>query len=253
MRIRSRAKVIAIILLALSMINVPGLIGPQRGLGIAQGDPTSQYPVTISFGENERVFFATHTSNLRDGNWIELSRGTTIELPSISAVYTGPEFMSYTSSDGVKVEGDSSFIPGSLTYPLDTHQVYEPGQLVSSTFWGSTDLIGETVRFRLLRASSLTELKDDVLNEDYWGIIGILIEIEVGSQQVTLNSTGDATYSFNAPAVGDYLLVVSKIEDFWENPKVYVYSATAIEVVDYTLDVSVDPSVVRGQDLNIAC
>jgi len=79
------------IILAFSMMSVPGLIGSQRGLGVAQGLPTELYPVTISLGVNEMVFFATHKSGLADGNWIELSGGTEVRLPSMSFVYVGPD------------------------------------------------------------------------------------------------------------------------------------------------------------------
>ena len=200
--------VVAIILLALSMMNVSGLIGSQRGLGVAQGLPTELYPLTISFGGNERVFFANHVSSLPDGNWIELSGGTTVKLPSMKFGYDGPD-IDYTRG-GVTVKMDSSFIPGQVNYPLNTHQVYKQGDSVSAKFWGSTDLGVNSVSFMLLRISSLSEIKD-VLDEGFLGIIDTLFDSRVWIHPgITLDSAKDGTHSFNAPAAGDYILVVAR-------------------------------------------
>ncbi|GAH03223.1 unnamed protein product, partial [marine sediment metagenome] len=229
----------ATIILTLAMINVPSL---------AQGLPTELYPMTISLGDTERVFFAAHTSGLQEGNWIELSGGTSVKLPSLKFVYEGPD-IAYTSS-GVTVRMLSSFIPGLVNYPLSTHRVYEEGDSVSATFWGSPDL-DKSVSFRLLQVSSFSELLDDFVDQDFWGIIGILENIQVWSQKVTLDSAGDKTVGLYAPAAGDYLLVVAKIDLNPLNPKFYIYSATAIEVVDYTLDIDTASSVEKGKDLNV--
>ena len=199
LKIRSRATIVVTIILALSMISVPGLTGSQMGLGVAQGLPDSLYPIVVSMGDTERVFFATHTSSKVDGNWIELNGGTTVELPSLSFVYDGPD-IDYDKG-GFTVKMDSSFIQG-LTYPLSTHRVYKAGDSVSATFWGSPDL-DKSVSFKLLKASSFKEIYDDVLNGDVLGIMLTLLDLEEWSQKVTLDSSGDATHSFTAPAAGD--------------------------------------------------
>lgn len=234
----------AIIILALAM----GLVGPQGGLGVAQALPTEQFPVTISLGDIERVFFANHTSNKQDGNWIELGGGTSVKLPSLKFVYEGPD-IAYTRG-GVTVTMESDFIPELVNYPLSTHRVYEEGDPVSATFWGSPDL-DKSVSFRLLQASSFSELIDDFLNKDFWGIIGILDDIQVWSQKVTLDPAGDKTVNLYAPAAGDYLLVVAKMDLNPLNPKFYLYSATAIEVVDDILTVSTPSSVEGGDPVNV--
>ena len=237
------------IILALSLMNLQGLIGSQRGLGVAHAEPSSLYPLIVSVGETERVFFATHTSDLASGNWIELSGGTSVELPSLSVVYTGPD-IDYERG-AVTVRMESSFIPD-ITYPLSTHQFYKEGDSVSAKFWGSTDLEVSTVSFMLLRASSLSDIKE-ALDDSFSGAVTKLLESMLWIQfGVSIDSAGDATHSFTAPAPGDYLLVVSKIEDFWGgNPKFYIYSATPLEVVDYTLTVSTPSSVEKGTNLNI--
>ena len=228
----------AIIILTLSM----GLVGPQGGFGVVQGQ-TSQYPLVILLNNVERVLFATHTSSKEDGNWIELGGGTSVKLPSLNFVYEGPD-IDYTK-DMITVKMESDFIHG-VIYPLSTHRVYTAGQTVYSTFWGSTDLGGQSVSFMLLHVSSLLEIRD-VLDEGFLGIIDTLFDSLVWMNAVGLNSEGDGAHSFTAPAAGDYLLVVAKIINF----KFYVYSATAIEVVDDTLTVSAPSSVEKGDPVNV--
>jgi len=232
---------VAIIILALSMMNVPGL---GVSLGVAQGQ-TNQYPLVVALNDVDRVFFAAHTSSKADGNWIELGGGTSVEIPSLNFVYEGPD-IDYTK-DMITVKMESDFIHG-VTYPLSTHRVYKAGQTVSSTFWGSPDLEGKSVSFMLLRLSYLSEIRD-ILNEGFSGAIVSLLDSMVWMNTVTLNSAGDGTHSFTAPAAGDYLLAVVQIDIL--SLKVYAYSATAIEVVDDTLTVSAPSSVEKGKPVNV--
>ncbi len=231
----SRVVALVLLVLAFSVLTV-------QGVGV-------DYPVVISVGGVDRVLFAPHTSSLADGNWIRLSGGMTVDLPSISFVYDGPD-ITYGRS-GVTLKMYQSLIPP-LTYPLDTHQVYNAGDSVTATFLGSQDFGGETVSFMLLQMSSLSEIKD-VLDDGFSGAIATLLDSLVSIQPITLDSTGDGTFSFNAPNAGDYILVVAKIDVTWplSDSKIYIYSATPVEVVDYTLSVSVASSVEKGDTLNV--
>ncbi|KKL23107.1 hypothetical protein LCGC14_2428710, partial [marine sediment metagenome] len=233
----SRVVALVLLVLALSMVTVQGQI---------------DFPVVISVGSADRVLFAPHTSSLVDGNWIRLSGGMTVDLPSISFVYDGPD-ITYLRS-GVTLKMYQSLIPD-LTYPLDTHQVYKKGESVTAEFLGSTDFGGESVYFMLLQVSSLAEIKD-VLDEGFLGALGTLFDSLVWDQprSVLLNSDGDGTLTFIAPDTGDYILVVAKtVVNFWDlmDSKIYIYSATPVEVVDYTLGVSVDSTVEKGDTLNV--
>ena len=218
------------VILAFSMV-LPGLV--------VQGQ-TPDYPVVVSLGGTDRVFFATHTSSRVDGNWIELSGGTTVELPSLDFVYDGTD-VDYIIGD-IRVKMESAFIPD-LTYPLSTHRFYKKGQSVSAKFWGSPDFGSQTVDVMLLRVSSLSDIID-VLEEASLGNILTLLDSLVKWDSITLNSYGDGTYSFNAPAEGDYILTVAKLD--LSNKKVYLYSATPVEVVDDTLSVTAPSSVEKG-------
>ncbi|HEC65568.1 MAG TPA: TIGR04279 domain-containing protein, partial [bacterium] len=232
----SRVVTLVLLVLALSMVTVQGVGG--------------DYPVVISVGSADRVMFAPHTSSLADGNWIRLSGGMTVDLPSISFVYDGPD-ITYGRS-GVTLKMYQSLIPD-LTYPLDTHQVYKKGDSVTAEFLGESALGEKTVSFMLLQLSSLSEIKD-VLDEGFLGAMATLLDSLVLIQPITLDSTGDGTYSFKAPNAGDYILVVAEIDIRFPNlsdSKIYIYSATPVEVVDYTLSVSVDSTVEKGDTLNV--
>ncbi len=255
-KLKMRRKILTSALFVLFIVSIiPVMAKESTGIDLTVtilASPRADYPVVVSLGGVDRVFFANHASDLDDGNWIELSGGTTIDLPSMSFVYDGPEEVLSYPIGGVTVKIDPSFIYD-LTYPLSTHQVYEEDDLVSATFLGSPDFGGESVSFMLFKVSSLLDIRDDFLNNDFVGIIETLLGNPVWSQ-VTLGSAGDGICEFNAPDAGDYLLVVAKINIDWSdlmNSKIHVYSATPVEVVDYTLDVSADPSVVKDEDLDV--
>ncbi|GAG81461.1 unnamed protein product, partial [marine sediment metagenome] len=160
MRIK-RATVVAIIILTLSMIRPSGLVG----LGVAQA-PSSLYPVIVSLDTGETVFIAAHTSDLAGGNWIELSGGTSIQLPSLTLAYEGLASATYVR-DGVKITVESSFAAGGATYPLTTHQVYSTAQSITATFRGASSMTGP-VDFRLISISSITDARD-ILTDAFQG------------------------------------------------------------------------------------
>ncbi len=144
---------------------------------------------------------------------------------------------------------NSSFIPGQVAYPISTHQVYKQGEIVTAKFWGSPELGDESVSFMLLRVSSLSQIKD-VLDDGLLGTIETLFKSIEWIYGIQLDS-GDGTHIFPAPVAGDYILVVTKIEDLFVNPKFYIYSATAIEVIDDTLNVIAPTSVEKGNSVNV--
>ena len=241
MRIK-RATVVAIIILTLSMMSPSGLVG----LGVAQ--PTSLYPVVVSLDTGETVFIAAHTSDLAGGNWIELSGGTSIQLPSLTLAYAGLDSATYVR-DGVTITIESSFAAGGATYPLTTHRVYSTGQSITATFRGASSMTGP-VDFRLISISSITDARD-ILTDAFQGDLAPLKTELSGATwsqlSVGLDGVGDATVTIPAQSVGNYLLVVVK-----QNAQdIYIDSATIIAVVDQTLDVTCPSSIQRGASLNV--
>jgi len=206
------------------------------------------YPVIVTVN-GETVFIAAHTSNLANGNWIELDGGSSVALPDLTLAYDGPDNAVYTSPAGVTVSIASLFTDGSATYPLKTHQVYSTSQSITATFWGEAALKGTEVDFKLISASSLAEARQiavDTYNGDLSTLRGKLSGA-TWSKQETLDGTGDATITIPKKPAGSYLLTVVK-EDV---SNIYVYSATIVEVVEQTLYVSCPSSVEKGDKLNI--
>ncbi|MCK4703031.1 TIGR04279 domain-containing protein, partial [Candidatus Bathyarchaeota archaeon] len=246
MRIK-RATTVATIILALAMMNIPGLLGPIGGFGVAQGQPSSLYPVVVTV-DGETIFIATHTSDLTSGNWIELSGGTEIKLPSLTLAYEGLASTTY-DGDVATVTIESSFAEDETTYPLDTHHVYSTGQTIPATFWGSSALASTAVDFKLISISSIAEAKD-IFSDAFQGDLDPLqnkLDNPTWSETKTLSGTGDATVTISSQSVGNYLLVVVKEP----TDELYIYSATVVAVVDQTLDVTCPSSVERGNSLTV--
>jgi len=232
------------IILAFSVMNF-------LGLGVAQGQPSSLYPVTVTVDDGatiEKVFLAAHTGDLAGGNWIALSGGTTITLPSLTFAYEGPDTASYTR-DGTTITIESISTQGSTTYPLATHNVYSALQPITAKFWGATALQGESVDFKLLRLSSVSEIRD-IAVDTFQGDLDPLrdkLSSPTWSETSALDTSGDATVNIPKQDPGAYLLAVVK-ED---GDDIYIYSATVVEVVDQILAVSAPSSVKQGESLNV--
>jgi len=203
------------------------------------------YPVIVSVG-GECILLASHSNNLEEGNWIQLSGGTPISIPVLSLAYEGPDSVTY-SSPGGDVSIGSLIGDGSATYPLGTHQVYSTGQSIIAKFWGSSAFAGYEVDFKLIKISSVAEVKD-IAVDAYNGNLDPLKNFLSGATDITtLDGSGDATVDLGPQSVGTYLLVVKKKIGLDIN----IYSATVVEVVEQTLYVSCPSSVEKGDRLNI--
>ncbi|MDP2900174.1 MAG: TIGR04279 domain-containing protein [Candidatus Bathyarchaeota archaeon] len=198
----------------------------------------------------EKVFIATHTGNLEEGNWIKLGGGSTVELPPLALIYEGPDSASYTR-DGVTITIASIFGEGEATYPISTHQVYSTEQSISAKFWGATALEGETVDFKLLKLSSVSEAREMVVEVFRGNLAPIRDKLDhpTWSETVTLVGSGDASVSILKQNAGSYLLVV--VKEIISPYELYIYSATVVEVVDQILPVSAPSSVEKGASLNV--
>jgi len=238
LRTRSCAAVLVALVLAVSVVMVQG---------VGEG-PSSLYPVVVTVNAVEKVFIATHTSDLAGGNWIQLSGGTSIRLPSVTLVYDGLSYAAYTR-DGVTVQIDSSFDQGQATYPIPIHQVYSSGQDIIAKFWGASSTMGP-VDFKLIRISSIAEAREIAVaayNGNLAPLRSKLNNPTWSKPFVNLDGIGDATVIIPKQAVGNYLLVVVAQNAL----DIYINSATIIEVVEQTLSVSCPSSVTKGDNLNI--
>ena len=227
---------IVAIILTLSMMSLSGLVG----LVVAQ-TPSSLYPVNVTLSTGQRVFIATHTSGLASGNWIELSGGTEIQLPSLTLAYDGLDNATYVR-DGITVTIESSFAAGEAIYPLATHQVYSTGQPITVEFWGAEDMWGP-VDFKLFRLSSVSEIRDIAI-ETFQGNLTRLLgklnnSLPSSWLHVPIVGHGDTAIEIVPQEAGLYLLLVVK----QNGDNIYIDSATIIPVVDHPLDVTCPSSV----------
>ena len=239
MRGRSRAAVVVALILAFSVVGLPSLL--------IQGQ-TQNFPIVVTVND-DKVLVASHSSNLDEGNWVELSGGSPVALPSVTLAYEGPDSAVYTPKPGVTVTIESIFEAGSATYPLKTHQVYSTSQSITAKFWGASALQGFPVWFKLISISSLAEARD-IAVDTYNGDLSTLrdkLKFPIWGEKVLLEGNCDATVTIPKKPAGVYILAVVAEESSY----LYVYSATIVEVVEQTLYVSCPSSVEKGDKLNI--
>ncbi len=210
--------------------------------------PSPLYPIVVSLDTGETIFIASHTSDLAEGNWIQLSGGTSIKLPSVNLAYAGMD-SAIISRPGVTVTIKSSFAAGEATYPLAYHQVYSVVENIIAKFYGATAIEFTEVDFKLISISSITEARE-LLTDAWQGDLAPLKTklSEALTKTASLDGAGDATVTINPQSVGNYLLIVTKTPSPSE---LYIYSATIIEVVSQTLDVTAPSSVEKGDPLYV--
>jgi len=211
--------------------------------------------VTVTYnGVTEKIMFADHSSDLADGNWIELSGGTAVKIPKITLSYQGVQSATYErESRTVKVE--LTFNQKQITYPLTIHHVYFDGEEVTATFHGSSQLAEKKVNISLIKTSPLEAR--DILNEAFKGNIQPLRSLlsrestRVWEVTCTLDADGDFVKTFKAPDPGDYILLVLNETENSNSYELRIYSATVVEVLDYSIEVSAPSSVTRGDRVRV--
>ena len=229
---------------------------PLKSLGIAHASPAGLYPlnITVNPGANyERIILATHGGTLADGNWIELTQGIQIDIPSTSFEYSGVSTVEFTvGSNTINVTQEFDASP--VTYPLTTHQVYLPGMSINATFWGNTALAGDDVNFTMLRVSSLMNYRqifNDTLRGDLANLRDNLTNPYRSSTQ-TLDSNGDASWVISPdPGAGDYILLITKEIGATTPYDLYIYSMTIVQVLDYSCTITASSSVQKGNALDV--
>ncbi|PCN50125.1 hypothetical protein B6U99_06135 [Candidatus Geothermarchaeota archaeon ex4572_27] len=116
----------------------------------AQPQPNSTFPVVVAV-DGEEYYFADHTSDPNDGNWIVLKGGAEWLLPSLEASYSGVSYASYVR-DGRSITINSTFAEKAVKYPFAKHPTFKVGDTVEAAFKGSRELKGRTIEFRLIKA-----------------------------------------------------------------------------------------------------
>jgi len=223
---------------------------------IVFAESTSIFPVNVTVTDGDqinKVSFADHSNSSTDGNWIKLSGGTSVELPELTARYSGATSKTYTKN-GRTINIVSEFGEKAVKYPFSSHPVYYEGDAVSATFYGSSQLAGDTVDFYLIKGvyAGVVNAVNEALDGNGEPLRNLARDNVVWSAtDVTLDSNGDYSVSFSAPEPGDYGLVVVRITTGSNSYAVKAYSATAVEVLDYQVSLTASSSVLSGSFLDV--
>lgn len=210
-----------------------------------QGATDQDYPLEVTVG-GTTYLFATHTGSHTSGNWIELTGGSAIPLPSITLRYDGVDSVDYDKLGLVEIDTDTSFVGHTVLYPFNTHPVYVAGSDVGYRIWGSPSLDGSSVEVRLLKVNDpydYEEAASDLYRGDNTLFESLIDNWEDRVTGGVFNGTGDYSGSFSSVAAGDYILLALD-----ESGPTRLYAATFVEVLDGDLTASVPVSEVDEGD-----
>ena len=221
-------------------------------IAISHGAPDPNNPGILLPGELiEEFFLADHTSDLNEGNWIELMGGVSIKLPRLTFQYGGPLSVA-AARDGKRIDFRLTFMSKRFSYPLTSHQLYYPGDIVTAIFHGSNVLGGESLEARLIRAKlrQITEALKKAVDEGNTHELRALLDSTVWRAPITLDDNGDAIISFKVDEPGQYMLIIVK-EVNVPHHRLYLYSLTPIIVLRYGMTVSAPDKAELGRPVLI--
>ena len=218
------------------------------------GSFIGHYPefVNITIDGNKSIIFANHSDSITEGNWISLSGGDPIELPSpFTITYNGTNFSS--SSNGrinvtVDVENNKDHV---VTYPHTTHDMFTNvygKNSVSMYFNGTTYFANKPTDVYLIKMSK-TSLKDafnKITDGDITGFQSLLYYSDktIGS----LDVNGDMNLNFGEVNAGNYAIFILLNNSDFNN--ISILSTTTFQVLDYDSTTTVPSEVIRGNTFN---
>ncbi len=223
---------------------------------LALGAP--DYLVRISINSTENVTFANHSESLTEGNWIELSGGTSIELPQITFIYNGVNYTEHIHSGKTIVINASSlnnYTDFSVRYPLTRHAMYtnvSGNKTVNATFYGNRSFANMSIDWHLILTGP-TEFKN-ALNDSLYGnttpFRNLLDNAIVRRLNQSLNATtGDNQTSFGELNAGDYVVIV-KLNETGSN--LTLLSMTTFQVLEYESTLTAASSATVGDDVSVS-
>jgi methanogen extracellular protein (TIGR04279 family) len=222
----------------------------------ADTPPSNDFPLAITVTDHstftDTIRFADHTNSPMEGNWITLGGGTDAALPQITMTYSGVEEATYTRNGNQVTLSTLNLNGRTVQYQPSKHQTHTPAQAITYTFRGSKAHAGKTVSVRVIpvTATALRDAASDAFMGDTSALKSILSS-SIYSSTETLNSQGDLnSKTIGALPAGDYALVI--VNENLGNPYTLdVYSATAIEVLDYPSTVIAPSKVTRGSEFEV--
>ncbi|MFZ2498125.1 TIGR04279 domain-containing protein [Methanosarcina sp.] len=205
------------------------------------------------------VYFLNHTSDLSEGNWIEMGslyEGRNIQLPQpITITYSGQKFENYGGVSWNQSSGDN--VNYTLNYssfsPRTTFPVYLPDENVNMSFFGNSSLKGKADIYVLnVTSKSLYGILEAFNTENMSNLADIFNKTtEDGYKDFSavFGENGDLLdYDLGAFGPGQYCVVmVQKNED----RSLTVLSETAFVVSEYGMNVLAPSSLEEGKNLDI--
>ena len=168
-------------------------------------------------------------------NWIKMSGGTNITVPSMRLIYHGINTTTYTKGDKMinittyGINKDEDYI---VNYPFATHPIYYQTDSVTAQILGANDLASRTAYVYLIKTYP-TELKNALSSavDGNTQPLRNLLNNAISNTTITLNSSGDGAVSYGTLNPGDYV-VVATLNSSTEN-NLTLISATAFEVLEH--------------------
>lgn len=216
-------------------------------------EPDQFFPVYLKItesGETETIIFSDRTSSFSDGNWISLSGGWEISIPSLS-LFTDVFGNSSLVVNGVEVNVSSVYSSTSLEYPFSSHRVYIQGETVTAYYRGRPENSGDILTWRLIGGDlvDLTDAFNELAVGESMALKGLISQKNTFYEKtgVSLNQVGDVSTSFSAPMPGSYVLVLLNET---ENPySLTIYGFTLVNVADYRLEKTFDSTEIKTGSL----
>jgi len=211
----------------------------------ASAEPLVKVEITNTTSGDYESLTILKPSN--DQNWIKLTGGSDVAIPSIKLVYNGINSTQYTRGDKtVKIEtyGIPEFQDYVVNYPFTKHPMYYQDSNVTAEIKVTSDLIGKKAYVYLIRTCP-TELKNALSSaiEGDTQPLRNLLNNYVQNKTIDLSS-GYAKVSFGSLPPGDYVVVATLNAP--SDPNITLISATAFEVLEHKSSLNVDTLITRS-------
>jgi len=220
--------------------------------------PAPANSMSINFTDKV-VYILNHTSDLSEGNWIEMespSEGRNIQLPQpMTITYSGPGFEEYggvswnlSSEDNVNYTLNYSSLSPRTTFP-----VYLPGENVNLSFFGNSSLKGNADIYVLNVTSKAVHGIVEAFNSGNISDLESLSNKTVGQDyknfSAVLGENGDLLdYNLGSFGPGQYCIVMVQEN---EDDSLTVLSSSAFVVSEYEMNVLAPVSIVKGENLDL--
>jgi len=233
-------------------------------IAIADYNETDLSPIGSANLTNRSVYVLDHTNNPEEGNWITMetpSGGREIRLPKeIKIGYSGPKYMEYNGASGnlFKNQDDTYTINYPSTSSYLNYPVYLPGENVSMSFHGQSDLEGDVNIYLfkvplssiygildVFKAGAMGNLEDGNLKNFLDSNMNGIYQ----KYSAVLKENGDLLdYDLGPLDAGQYCTVMLQEN---EDGSRTVLSAMPFMVSEYELCASAPSNIKKGDDLDI--